>query len=130
MSVKAGLVIKTPAVIPISVVIAKPFNKPAPAHIKGSKATTAVKYAPRIIEKALFNFCFKLKDTLCLASSNIIICWSIPVPIVAIIPAMLGRSRFQRIREAIPRILFEAASFHSQRFLLPHLLLPLLLNLR
>jgi len=56
MSAKAGLVIKTPEVIPIKVVIAKPFNKPAPAHNKGIKATTAVKYAPRIIVNALFNF--------------------------------------------------------------------------
>ena len=43
MSAKAGLVIKTPEVIPIKVVIAKPFSKPAPAHNKGSKETTDVK---------------------------------------------------------------------------------------
>ena len=102
---KAGLVIKTPAVIPIIVVIAKPFNKPAPAHNKGSNATTAVKYAPKMMVNALFILCFIVKNVLCLASSKIIICWSIPVPIVAKIPAMLGKSRFHSIKEAIPKII-------------------------
>jgi len=41
----------------------------------------------------------------CLASSRMIICWSIPMPIVAMIPAMLGKSRFHFIKEAIPRII-------------------------
>ena len=105
MSVKAGRVIRTPAVIPMIVVIAKPFSNPAPADIKGSKETRAVKYAPRIIANALFSLCFKLKDVFCLASSSIIICWSIPVPIVAKIPAILGKSKFQSMKEAIPRII-------------------------
>ena len=43
MSEKAGRVINTPAVMPMIVVIAKPFNKPAPAHIKGSNDTNTVK---------------------------------------------------------------------------------------
>jgi len=43
MSVKAGLVINTPIVIPIIVVIAKPFSKPAPAQRSGSNATKEVK---------------------------------------------------------------------------------------
>ena len=43
ISEKAGLVMKTPAVIPIRVVKAKPFRSPAPAHSKGSIETAAVK---------------------------------------------------------------------------------------
>ncbi len=31
--------------------------------------------------------------------------WSIPVPIVAMIPAMLGKSKFQLMKEAIPRMI-------------------------
>ena len=33
------------------------------------------------------------------------ICWSIPVPIVANIPAILGKSKFHSIRAAIPRMI-------------------------
>ena len=44
MSENAGRVTKTPIVTPMIVVIAKPFNKPAPAHIRGIIATKTVKY--------------------------------------------------------------------------------------
>ena len=43
MSAKAGLVIKTPVVMPIIVVNANPLNKPAPAHQRGNRETTEVK---------------------------------------------------------------------------------------
>jgi len=39
------------------------------------------------------------------SSSVITICWSTPVPIAAIIPAILGKSRFHLINAAIPRIM-------------------------
>ena len=42
ISENAGLVMKTPVDIPIMVVIANPFNSPAPAHIRGSNAKRVV----------------------------------------------------------------------------------------
>ena len=73
MSENAGLVIRTPTEIPIIVVIANPFSKPAPAHIRGRSETNDVKYAPIIIANALFRRCFKLTSKPWVDSSNIII---------------------------------------------------------
>jgi len=72
---------KTPAVIPIRVVTAKPFNKPAPAApipikpknpVKGTRETKAVAKDVKIINKALFILSFKDSD-LTLYSSRITI---------------------------------------------------------
>ena len=50
---------ENPSEVPIIVVKAKPFNKPAPANNKGSIATIVVMYAAMIIKKALFIFVFQ-----------------------------------------------------------------------
>ncbi len=105
MSANAGRVMNTPAVIPMIVVIAKPWNSPAPALNKGSKATTVVRYAVMTTKIALLILCLIFESFPVLASSTIIICWSTPVPIVASIPAMEGRSRFHLIKDAIPKII-------------------------
>ena len=102
ISPNAGLVMNTPTEIPIIVVIANPFNSPAPAHINGSNETNVVKYAPKMIVNALFSLCFRL-NTFWLVSSIKMIKSSIPVPIVAKIPAIPGRSRFHLINAAIPK---------------------------
>ena len=96
---------KTPADIPMIVVIAKPFNNPAPAHIKGMSETKEVMYAPRIIANARFSLSLSVSNPFIVDSSIRMIKSSKPVPIVAIIPAMLGKSRFHSIREAIPKII-------------------------
>ena len=63
MSAKAGLDIKTPVVIPISVVTAKPFNNPADAApipmkpknpVRGIIATNVVVNAVAIMNSAFF----------------------------------------------------------------------------
>ncbi len=90
------------------VVNAKPLNRPAPAQYSGIIAATRVRYAERIIEEALLILSLIPAERLLLASSRIMICWSTPVPIVAKIPAIEGRSRFQPIKEATPRMMINS----------------------
>jgi hypothetical protein len=113
MAANAGLVIKTPVVIPINVVIANPFRRPALTAptprklthpVKGTKATNVVANAVKIINRAFLIFCF-IDSPFCFASSRITNWLSIPVPIVAIIPAILGKSKFHFIKDATPKII-------------------------
>ena len=113
MSAKAGLEIKTPVVIPIKVVTAKPFNRPAEAApmpmkpkspVNGIIATNVVVKAVTMMKSA-FLILWETDSWWSLASSKIINCESIPVPIAAIIPASEGRSKFHLIKEATPRII-------------------------
>ena len=113
MSAKAGLEIRTPVVIPISVVTAKPFRSPAEAApipmnprkpVNGIIATNVVVKAVTIMKSAFFTLCI-IDSNLSRASSNMISCESIPVPMAAMIPAIEGRSRFQPISEATPRMI-------------------------
>jgi len=93
---------------PIIVVIAKPFNNPAPAFIKGNIATKVVKYAAIIINEAFFIRSFQLKAielSPLIVSSVRTIKWSTPVPTAMIIPAIAARSRFQPINDATPKII-------------------------
>ena len=115
-SAKAGRVIKTPAVIPISEVIAKPCNKPAPAApiprnptapVSGTRETNAVANDVKIMNNAFLIFTAR-DSAFPLDSSRITIWESTPVPIVAIIPAIEGRSRFHFIRAAIPRMIISS----------------------
>ena len=105
ISAKAGLLIRTPAVIPIIVVNANPLNRPAPAQYRGSNETKAVAYADITIKIARFIFSRKEPSLPRLASSKMTICWSTPVPMVARIPAMEGKSKFHLITEATPKII-------------------------
>ena len=105
MSANAGLVINTPTLIPISVVIANPFNNPAPTHKRGIRETKVVKYAPRIIAKARFTLCFKVREVPCCRDSSITtITSSTPVPIDVKIPAILGKSMFHPMKDATPKV--------------------------
>ena len=113
MSANAGLDIRTPVVIPINVVTAKPFSNPADAApipmkpnkpVNGSNATVVVAKAVAIIKRAFFTL-WIIDSNLSRASSRMISCESIPVPIAAMIPAIEGRSRFQPISEATPSII-------------------------
>lgn len=72
--------------------------------VRGIIATNVVVKAVTIINNAFLILCL-IDSLLSCASSKIIICESIPVPIAAIIPAIEGRSKFQPIREAVPRII-------------------------
>ena len=96
---------KTPAVIPIMEVIAKPLKRPAPAQYNGRSANKEVRYAVMTTKRALLSLFDMFVSFPVLASSKITICWSIPVPIVARIPAIDGRSKFHFINEATPRII-------------------------
>ena len=113
MSAKAGREIRTPVVIPINVVTAKPFSKPAEAApipmkpkkpVKGIRATNVVVNAVTIMNNAFLILCF-IDSFLSCASSKITSWESIPVPIAAMIPAIEGRSRFQLIKVATPRMI-------------------------
>ncbi len=113
ISANAGLEIKTPVVIPINVVTANPFKSPADAApipikpknpVKGIIATNVVVKAVTIMKSAFLIRC-TIDSSLSRASSKMISCESIPVPIAAMIPAMEGKSRFQLIRDAVPKII-------------------------
>ena len=113
MSANAGRVINTPALIPINVVTAKPLSNPAPAApmpmnpkapVNGTRETKAVAKEVKIINNAFFIRSLR-EINLKPDSSRITICESTPVPIVAIIPAIDGRSRFHLISAAKPRII-------------------------
>jgi len=100
-------------VIPINVVTAKPFRSPADAApipmnpknpVSGIIATNVVANAVTIINSAFLIRCL-IDSNLSRASSRMISCESIPVPIAAITPAIDGRSRFQPIRAATPRMI-------------------------
>src|SRR3989344_5647650 len=105
MSAKAGLVIKIPMLMLTIVVNANPFRRPAPVQNRGIMATTIVEKAAKITNKALLILSLMLLWPRLVDSARIII-WSLtPVPIPAIIPAMLGASRFQPIRAATPRVM-------------------------
>lgn len=113
MSANAGLEIKTPVVIPINVVTAKPFRRPAEAApipmklrnpVSGIIATNVVVNAVIIMNRAFLILCL-IDSLLSRASSRIINCESIPVPIAAMIPAIEGKSKFQPISAAVPKII-------------------------
>src|SRR3989338_9132830 len=87
------------------VVKANPRSMPAPAQKRGSIAATIVKKAPIIINKALLIFSLipALSPDL---DSSIIIIWSLtPVPMPAIIPAMLEASKFHFNNAATPKVM-------------------------
>jgi len=100
-------------VIPINVVTANPFSSPADAApmpmnprkpVNGIIATKVVVKAVTIMKRAFLIRCFS-DSNLSRASSRIINWLSIPVPMAAMIPAIDGRSRFQLINAATPRII-------------------------
>ena len=105
ISAKAGRVTKMPTETEIIVVSANPLNNPAPAQNRGSIAAIIVKKAPTMINKALFILSL-MPDKSVATDSSIITIWSFtPVPMPAIIPAMLGASRFHLINAAIPKVI-------------------------
>ena len=113
MSANAGREIRTPVVIPMIVVTAKPFRRPTEAApmpmnpsnpVNGRSATVLVANAVAIINNAFLILC-AIDSLLSRASSKIINCESIPVPIAAIIPAIEGKSKFHPINVATPRII-------------------------
>ena len=113
MSANAGLEIRTPVVIPMIVVTAKPFRSPAEAApmpmnprspVSGRSATVVVAKAVVIMNNAFLIRC-AIDALLSRASSKMINWESIPVPIAAMIPAIEGRSRFHPIRAATPRMI-------------------------
>ena len=82
ISAKAGLVTNTPTVMPISVVTAKPFSKPAPAApipinpknpVNGTRETKAVANDVKIMKSALEILSFNESDFCLLDSSSITI---------------------------------------------------------
>ena len=72
--------------------------------VSGIIATKVVVKAVTIMKSAFLIRAF-IDSRLSCASSRMINCESIPVPIAAMIPAIEGRSRFQPISAAVPRII-------------------------
>lgn len=72
--------------------------------VRGIIATKVVVKAVTMIKRA-FLIRALIDSCLSWASSRIINCESIPVPIAAMIPAIEGRSRFHPTRDAVPRMI-------------------------
>src|SRR5271157_359656 len=91
---------------PSMVVMANPWREPKPMYHRGIMATTTVAAEETMILNAVDSFCstFLVVGALpvVITSSVMMISWSMPVPMTAMMPATLGRSISQWMNAATP----------------------------
>ncbi len=106
-SPNAGLVTKTPNVMPMIVVIANPRTSPAPKKMSGMSDAQTVRYDTRMMENAFFIFSLSVVywSSFFLSVSSAMTIWSsTPVPTAMSMPAMAARSRLVPKSAAVPRM--------------------------